>query len=46
MVHTPQLKAQYNASSTKHYNFDNNFKYVKKYIEKADYSIGKLRNDI
>ena len=34
MVHTPQLKAQYNAS-TKTYNFDNNFKYVKKYIEKA-----------
>ena len=28
MVHTPQLKAQYNAS-TKTYNFDNNFKYVK-----------------
>ena len=45
MVHTPQLKAQYNAS-TKTYNFDNNFKYVKKYIEKADYSLANLETTL
>ncbi len=30
MVHSPQLQAQYD-SSTKTYDFENNFKYVKKY---------------
>lgn len=41
MVHTPQLQTQYD-SATNSYNFDNNFKYVKKYIEKADYSLANL----
>ena len=45
MVHSPQLKAQYD-SSTKTYNFDNNFKYVKKYIEKADYSLANLETTL
>ena len=45
MVHSPQLKAQYN-SSTGTYNFDNNFKYVKKYIEEADYSLANLETTL
>ena len=45
MVHSPQLQAQYN-SSTRTYNFDNNFKYVKEYIEKADYSLANLETTL
>lgn len=45
MVHSPQLQAQYD-SSTKTYNFDNNFKYVKKYIKEADYSLANLETTL
>lgn len=45
MVHTPQLQAQYD-SATNSYNFDNNFKYVKKYIEEADYSLANLETTL
>ena len=45
MVHTPQLHAQYDHSS-KTYNFENNFKYVKKYVEKADYSLANLETTL
>lgn len=41
MVHKPQIPAQYD-SSTGTYNFDNNFEYIKKYIEKADLSLCNL----
>lgn len=45
MVHGPQLNAQYD-SSNKTYSFDNNFKHVKKYIEKADYSLANLETTL
>lgn len=45
MVHTPQLQAQYDYSNGT-YNFDNNFKYVKKYIEDADYSLANLETTL
>jgi len=45
MVHTPQLQAQYD-HYTGVYNFDNNFKYVKKYIEDADYSLANLETTL
>lgn len=45
MVHSPQLQAQYDYS-TGTYNFDNNFKYVKKYIENADYSLANLETTL
>ena len=45
MVHTPQLQAQYDYK-TNSYNFDNNFKYAKKYIEKADYSLANLETTL
>lgn len=45
MVHSPQLNAQYD-SSTNSYNFENNFKYVKKYIEDADYSLANLETTL
>ena len=45
MVHSPQLQAQYD-SSTGTYNFDNNFKYVKEYIEEADYSLANLETTL
>ena len=45
MVHSPQLEAQYD-SSTGSYNFDNNFKHVKKYIEEADYSLANLETTL
>lgn len=35
MSHEPQLRAQYNSATGK-YSYDNNFKYVKKYIQAAD----------
>lgn len=45
MVHSPQLNAQYD-SSTNSYNFENNFKYVKKYIKDADYSLANLETTL
>lgn len=45
MAHMPQLKAQYN-TSTKEYYFDNNYKYVKKYIEKSDLAIANLETTL
>ena len=41
MVHRSQIDAQYD-SATKTYNFENNFEYVKKYIEEADLSLCNL----
>jgi poly-gamma-glutamate synthesis protein (capsule biosynthesis protein) len=41
MVHKPQIPAQYDPS-TESYNFDNNFEYVKKYIEKSDLALCNL----
>ncbi len=41
MVHKPQIPAQYE-SATGTYNFDNNFEYVKKYIEEADLALCNL----
>lgn len=38
MAHRPQLAAQFNAASGQ-YNFDNNFQYIKPYIEKADFAM-------
>ena len=45
MAHTPQLNAQYDAT-TNTYSFDNNYKYVKSYIEKADLSIANLETTL
>ncbi len=45
MVHGPQLNAQFDISN-KTYSFDNNFTYVKKYIEKADYSLANLETTL
>lgn len=45
MVHSPQLQAQYD-SSNKTYDFENNFKYVKKYVEKADYSLANFETTL
>lgn len=50
MAHGPQLRAQYN-QSTDNYSFINNYKYVKEYIQSADFSIANLettlcKNDI
>lgn len=45
MVYNAQLTAQYDVSTTK-YNFNNNFEYVKKYIEEADYSIVNLETTL
>ncbi|MBK5246268.1 MAG: CapA family protein [Peptostreptococcaceae bacterium] len=41
MVHEPQLASQYNAE-TGTYDYNNNFKYVKKYIDQADLAIGNF----
>ncbi len=38
IIHQPQLAAQYD-KATDTYNFENNFQYVKKYIETADLAI-------
>lgn len=38
MVHHPQLAAQYD-KNTGSYNFDNNFQYVKPYLEQADLAL-------
>lgn len=45
MAHMPQLKAQYNAA-TKEYSFDNNYKYVKKYIKNADLAMANLETTL
>lgn len=45
MAHMPQLKAQYN-STTKQYSFDNNYKYVKKYIKNADLAMANLETTL
>ncbi len=41
MVHKTQILAQYDRA-TDTYNFDNNFEYIKKYIEKADLALCNL----
>ena len=41
MVHKPQIPAQYD-SETGTYNFDNNFEYIKKYIEESDLALCNL----
>lgn len=41
MFHSPQIKAAYD-SATDTYDFSNSFKYVKKYIEAADLSLGNF----
>jgi len=41
MVHKPQIPAQYD-NIVDSYNFDNNFEYVKKYIERADLALCNL----
>lgn len=41
MVHKPQIPAQYD-NIIDSYNFDNNFEFVKKYIEKADLALCNL----
>lgn len=41
MVHEPQLASQYD-EKTGTYDYNNNFQYVKKYIEKADLAIGNF----
>ncbi|WP_343343320.1 CapA family protein [Terrisporobacter petrolearius] len=45
MVYNAQLTAQYDVSSAK-YNFNNNFEYVKKYVEEADYSMVNLETTL
>jgi len=45
MAHSPQLKAQYNSHNNT-YSFDNNFKYIKKYIESSDLSIANLETTL
>jgi poly-gamma-glutamate synthesis protein (capsule biosynthesis protein) len=41
MVHRPQIPAQYDRE-TSTYNFDNNFEYIKSYIEKSDLALFNL----
>ena len=45
MAHNPQLEAQYNPK-TDTYSFDNNYKYVSKYIKKSDLSIANLETTL
>ena len=45
MAHTPQLEAQYDAS-TNTYSFDNNFQHIKSYIENSDLSIANLETTL
>lgn len=45
MAHSPQLDAQYN-KATKKYSFENNYKYVKPYIQKADLAIANLETTL
>ncbi|MDD3874804.1 MAG: CapA family protein [Methanosarcina sp.] len=41
MVHKPQIVSQYDKKSET-YNYDNNFQYVKGYIEEADLALGNV----
>lgn len=41
MIHEPQLASQYDPQ-TDTYNYENNFQYVKKYIEQADLALGNF----
>lgn len=41
MVHKPQIPAQYDGA-TGTYNFDNNYEYIKKYIERSDLALCNL----
>ncbi|MBP6492425.1 MAG: CapA family protein [Clostridia bacterium] len=41
MVHKPQIPAQYDSAAGT-YNFDNNFMYVKKYLEESDLALCNL----
>lgn len=41
MIHEPQLASQYDPQ-TGIYNYENNFQYVKKYIEQADLALGNF----
>ena len=41
MIHEPQLASQYDPQ-TGTYNYENNFQYVKKYIEQADLALGNF----
>jgi len=45
MNHGPQIKAAYQAENQT-YNYDENFKYVKKYFNKADFVIGNLETTL
>lgn len=45
MVHNYQYEAAYDSKKDK-YDFSNNFKYVKKYLESADYTIGNLETTL
>ena len=45
MVYNAQLTGQYDVSTAK-YNFKNNFEYVKKYVEAADYSMVNLETTL
>lgn len=45
MVHDYQYKAAYNSKTGK-YDFSNNFTYVKKYLESADYTIGNFETTL
>ncbi|PAB60941.1 CapA family protein [Anaeromicrobium sediminis] len=45
MVHGPQLRAQYDLKN-KLYSFEDNFKYIKKYIERADIALCNLETTL
>ena len=45
LIHKEILETQYN-SETDEYDFNNNFKYIKKYLEKADLAIGNLETTL
>lgn len=45
LIHKEILETQYN-SETDEYDFNNNFKYIKEYIEKADLAIGNLETTL
>lgn len=45
LIHQTQLEAQYN-SAAKKYDFTNNFKYVKPYIQNADLAIANLETTL
>lgn len=45
MVYNVQLKSQYDANGSS-YDFKNNFEYIKKYVEQADYSMANLETTL